>query len=242
MKTSTKLAITLFAWLALATHSAVAHELVIKPDTPKHTPDQSLGLSVYTTEVYLQPGRIPPEATRLTLYTANGSQPIPTHRDEAGKRLTAALPPLTDPALYLLAHSEREKNAKSSTDKILQTSFAKAVINAEGHSAYGRTLGARLEIVLLNDPNTLRIGQTMRVKILYEGKPVAAKLLTSYDGFSDEEHAYTTRGQSDANGLATFTVTAPGLWMARTKLNIEAPRAGIAREEISASLVFSVQP
>lgn len=54
--------------------------------------------------------------------------------------------------------------------------------------------------------------------MLLNGKPVKAPLGLTYDGYSAEQDAYMAKAETGADGMASFKVTKPGLWMLRTEV------------------------
>lgn len=82
---------------------------------------------------------------------------------------------------------------------------------------YRRRLGQRLEILLENNPGRLRPGQPVRVRVLFEGRPLAGVKITALhrerpDVPADRTLAATTDSLGHAN-LPPFDV--PGPWLVR---------------------------
>ena len=85
----------------------------------------------------------------------------------------------------------------------------------EGHEAKtsGEALGDILEIIPLKTPKDLKKGETLPVKILYEGKPLASvEVKATYAGFSDQPHTFAVSTKTDAKGLAQIDILEKGDW------------------------------
>ncbi|MBL8996256.1 MAG: DUF4198 domain-containing protein [Gemmatimonadales bacterium] len=116
-------------------------------------------------------------------------------------------------------------------DSVTQESakFAKTIVQygAGGSRAFNKPLGHPLEMVPLDDPSAARVGRTVRVRLLLDGKPLANVHLRA--GWGDpalvtaEPPAAGTAPAApdqviltDAEGVAQVAITAAGLWNVRT--------------------------
>ena len=92
--------------------------------------------------------------------------------------------------------------------------FAKAIFHAgkPGGSAYKSALGQTIEIVPQEDPGLVKVGDSLPVKVVFEGKPLAGEFVyATYVGFSTEEdYAFTTK--TNREGIANIRITHPGIW------------------------------
>lgn len=135
--------------------------------------------------------------------------------------------------------------------------YAKAIVEvgARGPRAFARTAGHVLEFVPLADPSALRAGDSLRVRLLYRGRPLArAPLHAGVAGKSAAPaaghaapHAAGAAGDmtrvTDADGVATFPVADPGMWNVRTiHIVPAAPGSGADWDTHWATLVFAVAP
>lgn len=93
--------------------------------------------------------------------------------------------------------------------------FAKTMLNpAANDGLYKKVLGHDLEIVLLTNPADIKAGDDIKAEVLLNGKSVKAPLGLTYDGYSAEQDAYMAKAETGADGMASFKVTKPGLWIA----------------------------
>ena len=92
--------------------------------------------------------------------------------------------------------------------------FAKAIFHAgkPGGSAYKSVLGQTIELVPQEDPGLMKVGDSLPVKVVFEGKPLAGEFVyATYVGFSTrEDYAFTTK--TNREGIANIRITHPGIW------------------------------
>ena len=90
--------------------------------------------------------------------------------------------------------------------------FTKALLSVGGSIAGGaerRALGLKLEILLLQNPFALRVGDTLRVQVLFDGEPLNMASL-SWDHPGNGE-AFSGQTWSDEKGKALIPVAKTGL-------------------------------
>lgn len=131
--------------------------------------------------------------------------------------------------------------------------YAKTMVEVgRGPRAFPRLLNHPLEFVPLSDPSALRVGDTLRVRLVLLGQP--AGLAHAHAGFVPAGRAAVTDTASarraaardvklatDASGVASVVVTQPGLWNIRTLQIVPAPKGSGADWDVHwATLVFSV--
>lgn len=105
------------------------------------------------------------------------------------------------------------------------------------------SVGQALEIVPLSHPGTVFAGDTLKVKLLAGGKPLAdTKIVGIYQGFRAKEHGQTPlAATTDKNGEASFTFTRASRWLLTAKQEI--PNQDTAKAESTthqASLMLEV--
>lgn len=155
-------------------------------------------------------------------------------------------------AAELAARYEREGRLPK-TDSLTRryAKYAKTVVEVgeNGPRAFARTAGHPLEFVPLADPSALRAGDSLRVRLLYEGRPLAAAHLhagvASGSATPTDGHAPGASGDlgivTDADGVATFPVARAGTWNVRTiHIVPAAPGSGADWDTHWATFVFPV--
>lgn len=82
---------------------------------------------------------------------------------------------------------------------------------------YKEVLGFPIELIPLSNPYSLHSGSAMKVRLLFQGKPLAGhRIMATYDSFSKEHDAYAQTVTTDSNGEAEIQINKPGLWMVRS--------------------------
>ena len=148
-----------------------------------------------------------------------------------------------------LAERYEREGAYPKADSVTQRSakYAKTIveIGRGGPRAFARTIGHALEFVPVNDPSTLRVGDSLAVRLLFRGQPVAnghlhAGVAAGPPNASGAETIKDLALVTGADGIARIPLARAGLWNARTLH--AAPTAGSAAEwEVAfATLVFEV--
>ncbi|MDL1981856.1 MAG: DUF4198 domain-containing protein [Deltaproteobacteria bacterium] len=101
---------------------------------------------------------------------------------------------------------------------------ARALIEVGGKKdGFSRRSEELLEIIPLEDPASLKLGDILPLKIMFQGKPLAeTKLQGIYSGFkADEKNHWAVEKDSDSQGVVQVKLTSKGQWMFKT--NHKAP-------------------
>ncbi len=145
------------------------------------------------------------------------------------------------------------KYPKMDTVTQVSAKYAKVIVEvgSGGPRVFDKVLRHALEIVPLRDPLRLKMGDSVGVRLLFHGKPVASAHLragsappAAVTGDSVALAAAAARGGqvivTGADGVATLRVTDTGLWNVRTLY--AAPMAGMPEhwEAFFATIVFTV--
>lgn len=106
---------------------------------------------------------------------------------------------------------------------------------------YATVLGYPAELVPLENPYALKRGASLRVRTLVDGKPVANQLVM-YGGTGEAQAPIAAqRVRSDAEGMATIPLSAPGVWYVKF-IHMARVRADTVDYESKwASLTFQVR-
>ncbi len=213
---------------------------------------------------------------RLTDLTTSGKSLLIRHRPTApGQRIVAVAlasrsarttPERLQRYIALegapeLAERYAREGSYPKTDSVTQISakFAKTMveIGRDGPRAFGIAVGHGLELVPVNDPSAVHAGDTLVVRLLYRGQPVAGAHLHAgaaapgVTATSDSAQAAAPAGKDLAvetgpDGVARVVVAANGLWNVRALHAAPAPDGpgggNGAWEVFFATMVFSVSP
>lgn len=116
------------------------------------------------------------------------------------------------------------------TDSVTQMSakFAKTIVEvgANGPRAFDKPIGQTLELIPLDDPARARVGESVRVRLLFRGKAVPNVHLRagwgSQSAVAADPATVPAPAQADqvivtgTDGVATVAITQAGLWNVRT--------------------------
>ena len=80
--------------------------------------------------------------------------------------------------------------------------------------APGKPFGQRLELVPLADPTALKAGETLELRLLFQGKPLAGATVSALRREADKVVCRQT--VSDAGGKVSFRFDKGGTWLIRT--------------------------
>ncbi|MEO0511932.1 MAG: DUF4198 domain-containing protein [Planctomycetota bacterium] len=99
------------------------------------------------------------------------------------------------------------------------TKFGKAFVQVgpidPSDTSHAEPVGHRLEIVPVTNPVGWTVGQTVRVRVLLEGR-VAAHHPIASGHESSPAHRYEQELMTDGEGVAEFVIDKPGHWFIRT--------------------------
>lgn len=252
-----RLAATALAAVLLAL-PAGAHEFVVKPSATTAAADVAIGFSVLSTHVFFEPEEMErPETVAVAWVDAQGSTPVEIAEGPDGLSLAGRVAG-TGRTAWLTAHRLGQVWSKTAEGWVEggrdvapgaeftnnYEKFAKVLINAGDAAVATAPVGQRLEIVPLADPAGLAAGEALEVQVLHEGRPVAASVTATFDGFSTRPgtwaYATETAEADDRGPVATIEPWAPGLWMVRAE-HRTADTPGIDEHVMRTVMVFEVR-
>lgn len=153
----------------------------------------------------------------------------------------------------LAARYAREGRLPTDSTTRRYTKYAKTLVEVGrgGGRAFDRLAGHPVEFVPLTDPAALRAGETLALRLLYRGRPLAGIQVHGggvpmEPGMSDEAAAAAGsewHAATDAQGVVRVPVSQAGLWNVRTLHIVPADQGpGADWDAHWASLVFHVGP
>jgi nickel transport protein len=86
--------------------------------------------------------------------------------------------------------------------------FAKAVTGPG--APWDKVAGHEMEIMPLSDPAAVRPGETLRVRVLFKGKPLAGGEVERGDGVTPVKEEDIPKFKTDAEGVASIPIVARG--------------------------------
>ncbi len=92
--------------------------------------------------------------------------------------------------------------------------YAKTILQAGKKTTdFSKKCGFRVEIIPMRNPEEIKPGEFLHVKILFEGKPLSTFVYATYSGYKPVEDAFPVMVRSDKNGIARIKISVPGEWM-----------------------------
>jgi uncharacterized GH25 family protein len=244
--------------LAMTLASAAwAHEFVAAPAAPRVAAGAALGVEVYSTHSMLNAEELErTEINRVRFLHGTTRTDVALRGDEGrALQLGAAAAPTQNtfivsghrlPLVFSVTPRGSQPGSKLDNPDAIRAQrtekFSKALVNLSATDpGFAAVVGDRLEIVPAANPATLKVGDELPLRVLFEGQPLGTAVYATYQGFSrrDDTYAYYTEAKPD--GTAHVRITAPGLWVVR----VENRRQVTGNREIDldvtrATLVFHV--
>lgn len=95
------------------------------------------------------------------------------------------------------------------------TRYIKALVqsgNKHTDTLHKKIIGQKFEIILLQDPYALRVGKSLNVQLLFDGKPLVNKVVTARNRIGNKP-ALAQNSRTNENGVCTFTISRKGDWI-----------------------------
>jgi uncharacterized GH25 family protein len=232
--------------------SAAAHEIVIHGPS-RAGAGQVIDFEVHSTHVYGQAEEIEAvENVEAMLVQGETVRPVQLRANEKELRLDGSVALENDGPAVIVAHRRglvwsrttegfkpggRDQHPDALASNKYEK-FTKLVVNA--NQDHTQPLGHRLEIVPIDDLSTVKVGDTIKVRVLYDGAPLATKVMATYLGFTDiaDSYAWLTDGRDE--GVAAVKITSPGIWLVRAQHEAEVGDGVVDRHILRAILQFEV--
>ena len=94
--------------------------------------------------------------------------------------------------------------------------------NKYNDTIYKTQTGQAFEIILLQNPYTLKTGDVLRAKVLFTGKPLINKTITARARTGSEASSFLT-STTNTNGICSFTINRKGEWFLHATHMIVSP-------------------
>lgn len=240
--------------LVMSVLSAQAHEFILVPQSWKsYSPGQELPFSLVSSHVFMKSEELENPANVKVDYL--GKDVLVT-ADEAFKTYTGTVT-IGDAGAALL-HGHRLGEVWSKTPQGVvkgdrttlkgvvwsrkYEKFCKTFIPVDGKTqGWDVKTGDTLEIVPLNNPLELKVGDELEVQVLYNGQPVSPEAVTAtYDGFTDSPNAYAFFTEPSGEGKAKISISAPGFWMVRVQYIVDEKNLNYEQHAMRSVLAFPV--
>ncbi|MBI4466565.1 MAG: DUF4198 domain-containing protein [Acidobacteria bacterium] len=213
------------------------------PGSFRVTPGLPARVALHTSEDFpsSEAAAAPDRIARFEAVTADGRKAVSGYRVE-DKSLVAEVVPgpgvtlvvaITHPRLIVMKPEDFQTYlSEEGLQAIVAARAARGQAQSEGReryskvaklalcagevrgAAYEQPLGLRLEIVPENNPCELRVGEALRVRVLFDGAPLAGVWVgAGYSGVHG--HHYPVWLKTDSAGRAAVRPDRPGAWFVR---------------------------
>ena len=113
-------------------------------------------------------------------------------------------------------HIENIKIDPSKTEqRETYTRFIKSLVQSnyeKNDNLFGKIIGEKFEIVLLQNPYLLKKGDNLTVKILFNGKPLANKIITARNRIGNKP-SIVEQSRTNLEGICSFKLKREGDWL-----------------------------
>jgi len=134
-------------------------------------------------------------------------------------------------------HHELGKDARERYSKHVRAVFQ---VGNRRTDDFKRPLNYPVEIIPQENPYSLKIGQTLPVLCLLDGKPLVNQFVIA--GWESSHGKLMSTGtRTNANGLARFKLSGPGKWFLKLIHMVPVTESGLNYESKWATLTFEVR-
>ncbi|MGY0146897.1 DUF4198 domain-containing protein [Edwardsiella tarda] len=246
--------------LLLALNTASAHEFMIKPEKSQLNAGEAVRVEAMSSHVFMVNEEMENLSdVTLALYQGGANTPLTLHEQPQRNTLDSEVVLAQAGSALLVGHrlpqtwsettegmlpgdrATLEAQGKKVINVNRYEKFAKTLLNPSAEdTTYQQALGQKLELVLLTNPADIKGNGKIKVQVLLDGQPLQSAVNITYDGYSQTHDAYLANQQSDAQGIAEFAITQPGLWLLRTGVTQSQPQPDINKYDLRATLVFPI--
>lgn len=240
-----------------------AHDFWIEPSSFRPQPGARVAVQLRVGQ-HLQGDPVPRDPGRIERFAVAGPAGEAEVRGIAGADPAGWISTPASPGLYWIVygsnHASLEQTAekfdrylgeeglervrdlgrsKTGTVKEIYSRCAKSLLAVGGTgTGWDRALGLELELVPERNPYELKAGESLPVRLLYHGKPLAGALLVAMPAESPDAKV---SGRSDKQGRAELRLDRPGLWLVKSVHMVPAPKdSGAEWESFWASVTFEL--
>lgn len=249
-----KLAVFSAIAFILGAGAVPAHEILLVPDIA----DGKLKVTIESTHRFVAAEELEDAAAlEAMLVSPTGTETLPI--TQIGELSLGAEGKAPAGAAYLVVHRKgliysntpegykpgtRVENPDAISSERYEK-FSKALIDGSDAAFVTKPLGNPLELVPLTNPADLKAGDELKVRVLYNGQPIAAEVQATFDGFSETPmtfaYATETGDEFGAPGIATVKVWQPGYWYVRVAHEADDADANVDTHVLRAILSFEVK-
>ena len=148
---------------------------------------------------------------------------------------------LKEDGLDEILDQRKKTNTLSSPAKEFYTRYTKLLfqVGEKRDDTYKKLAGFPVEIVPESNPYNSKIGDAIRFKILFDGKPtfgVRVKVWNRFDNRTTLQNIYTEK-----DGTIEARISSPGPWMVSVVRMVQSKQPGADWQSYWGSLVFGIE-
>ena len=129
----------------------------------------------------------------------------------AAKKFTAYL---KEESLGAIVADREKRGETGSPGRERYRRSLQAIVRAGGKGGSpGKPFGQRLELVPLTDPTALKPGDSLEVRLLFQGKPLAGATVSAL--WREADKVVRRQAVTDAGGKVSFRLDKAGTWLIR---------------------------
>jgi nickel transport protein len=126
-------------------------------------------------------------------------------------------------------------------ESLYSMKFAKALFSTDSVAPhdYGTIIGHRLELVPLNDPFVMNLGEVLKVRVYFDGKPLPGIEVEAGDGVTPMDEKDIPRYRTDEEGIADVQIAKAGPQVLVVDYTLSSIHPDLANRELfNATLSF----
>ena len=150
------------------------------------------------------------------------------------------------PGFYTKTAQGGKPVSKKGLEGVISCNFSHPSMKAIASLGTGGNVATKaslpLEIIPLDDPGALRVGDYLHLQVLFQGKPYSGEVYATYAGFSSDSGTYAYFTSTDKEGHARIRILQPGPWLIRSENKTAHPHPEECDfETYSTTLTFEIQ-
>jgi nickel transport protein len=129
-------------------------------------------------------------------------------------------------------------------DSLSSMKYAKALIEigSESSALYEKAVGHRLELIPLSNPFSLKPGDALKIRVQFDGKPLAGVSVEIGDGETPMEETQIPRYPTDELGIAAVPMSKSGLQLIVVDYRVASSHPDLAALELHNATLSFVLP
>lgn len=147
---------------------------------------------------------------------------------------------LKEDGLDYILEERASLNILQKPSKEFYTRYAKLLVQTgtTPDNTFRKNLGFRYEVIPGENPYSLKVGDYLQCRILFEGKPAAHALVKVWNKVNSTTFLQNIYTETD--GTIRFPISATGPWMVSSVRMVPSEKEGAQYHSLWASLVFGI--